>query len=224
MGTNRKLKLESAFCALTLGMALLSGCGGSSETSVKTQTVTKQGPAGSNPGLMPAVVPPVPLESHVLSCSPGAIEACNGRDDNCDGVIDEGCFLLSGLIFNLPIAPICVQGTQEICNGVDDNCNGTVDESCVTIAHPTCRQGAAEVCNGVDDNCNGVVDENCTPPVGLTCRQGAPEVCNGFDDNCNGVIDENCSTPKCTPGSRELCNGLDDNCNGTVDENCVLFR
>ena len=32
------------------------------------------------------------------SCTPGAQEACNGLDDNCDGRIDEGCGYQSGNI------------------------------------------------------------------------------------------------------------------------------
>lgn len=32
------------------------------------------------------------------TCSPGATEACNGLDDNCDGRIDEGCGWASGQI------------------------------------------------------------------------------------------------------------------------------
>lgn len=32
------------------------------------------------------------------SCTPGAQEACNGLDDNCDGAIDEGCGYNTGNI------------------------------------------------------------------------------------------------------------------------------
>lgn len=31
-----------------------------------------------------------------VQCSPGAAEACNALDDNCDGVIDEGCGVGTG--------------------------------------------------------------------------------------------------------------------------------
>ncbi len=52
----------------------------------------------------PAPAPPVPKAPTVaagvdpieLPCQPGAAEACNGLDDDCDGVIDNGCGYSSG--------------------------------------------------------------------------------------------------------------------------------
>jgi len=49
-------------------------------------------------------------------CQPSA-EECNGRDDDCDGQVDEGC------------PPDC-QPEAEECNGRDDDCDGQVDEGC----------------------------------------------------------------------------------------------
>ncbi|WP_053235429.1 FG-GAP repeat domain-containing protein [Sandaracinus amylolyticus] len=63
-------------------------------------------------------------------------ESCNGRDDDCDGEIDE-------------------HATDEICNDVDDDCDGEIDE------HAT-----DETCNERDDDCDGEVDDglSCEPP------------------------------------------------------------
>jgi hypothetical protein len=62
-------------------------------------------------------------------------EVCNGRDDDCDGRVDDG------------IAPVsCGVGA----------CRRTV--SCTAGAWPAVRTGSArraEVCNGVDDDCDG---------------------------------------------------------------------
>ena len=78
------------------------------------------------------------------TCFQGAAEICNGCDDNCNGIVDEGCNAgvvttsvatpTGGVIVNNP-PPVrqctCIQGAREICgNGCDDNCNGSVDEGC----------------------------------------------------------------------------------------------
>jgi len=119
---------------------------------------------------------------------PGAIETCNGVDDDCDALIDE----------NLGTTTCGVGGCQRTVN----NCAGGVPQTCTPGAPGT------EVCNGIDDNCDGSVDEtlgtttcgvgpcqrtvdNCVGGVSQTCTPGAPgtEVCNGIDDDCNGVVD-----------------------------------
>ncbi len=152
---------------------------------------------------------------------PGATERCNGVDDNCNGVIDEG-FDRDGDGYttcngdcndgNASIHP----GVPEICNNIDDNCNGAVDEgfdadgdgwtSCggdCNDANPQVHPGATEICNGIDDNCNMTIDE-------------------GFDADGDGYTscggDCNDANPLINPGQPEICNGVDDNCNGVVDE------
>ncbi|OLD62526.1 MAG: hypothetical protein AUI47_12140 [Acidobacteria bacterium 13_1_40CM_2_68_5] len=152
---------------------------------------------------------------------PGATERCNGVDDNCNGVVDEG-FDRDGDGYttcngdcndgNASIHP----GVAEICNNIDDNCNGAVDEgfdadgdgytSCggdCNDANPQIHPGATEICNGLDDNCNMTIDE-------------------GFDADGDGYTtcggDCNDSEPLINPAQPEICNGLDDNCNQVVDE------
>ncbi len=57
------------------------------------------------------------------SVKPGAAEVCNGRDDDCNSVVDDGV---------------------ETCNGVDDDCDGEVDEAPEMLCSlgETCSQGA----------------------------------------------------------------------------------
>jgi hypothetical protein len=83
-------------------------------------------------------------------------EVCNGIDDNCDGVVDNG--IATGSCYSGPNGTagigICRSGTST-CLGGTVTCTGQV----VPLA---------EVCgNGLDDNCNGTVDDGCacTPAV-----------------------------------------------------------
>src|SRR5262249_14508266 len=66
-------------------------------------------------------------------------EACDGKDNDCNGIIDDGL----GTV-------VCGVGA---CRVVVPGCKGG--------ATPTCTPGAPtpEVCNGVDDDCNGVIDD-----------------------------------------------------------------
>lgn len=196
---------------------------------------------------------------------PGAAEICNGFDDNCDGVADEGIDLTSdpnncGSCNAICVAATCVASvcvpdcvpSSETCNGLDDDCDSVADDGVpdlITInacglVTERCTSGAmvrisgrdpvAETCNGLDDNCNGTVDDGIAPiACYTTCDYGtrscvggsfgtcsartpSPEVCNGFDDDCDRLVDEGCP-PVCVPRA-EVCNGFDDNCNGTVDD------
>lgn len=75
---------------------------------------------------------------------PGAQEVCNGKDDNCDGKIDEsfdkdndGFYTCSrnGLPIDCNDAdPTIKPGAQEVCNGKDDDCDGKIDELPATLA------------------------------------------------------------------------------------------
>lgn len=69
-------------------------------------------------------------------CRPAAVEHCNGVDDNCDGVVDEGspdlgelCITDRGLRGQRAMGCRCMpQGSAELCgNNIDDDGDGIVD-------------------------------------------------------------------------------------------------
>ena len=124
-------------------------------------------------------------------------EICNGKDDNLNGQVDEGC----------PV-PLCASPTAEFCDGLDNNCDGRVDEDCPPMCLP-----APEICNGKDDDCDQLVDEGCE----VQCRPFT-EICDGKDNDCDGQVDEGCVM--CPNPSDEICDGKDNDCDGQIDEGC----
>ncbi len=176
---------------------------------------------------------------------PDAREACNHRDDDCDGEVDDGfvgtfndndgdtflaCFDCNDE--NPEVFP----GHWEVpANGEDDDCNGLVDEV------DTDGDGHFATAQGGDDCCDSGSEDlpGCSPGTAWRIHPEADEIpYDGIDQDCNGadvtdvdgdghaaVItggdDCNDGNPQAYPGHAEDCrDAADNNCDGTINEGC----
>ena len=132
-----------------------------------------------------------------------ATEACNGKDDDCDGKTDEG-FAALGAPCDGPDADLCKGGVM-VCGPAGQG----------TVCGET-GEGQVEACNGLDDDCDGAVDED-VPGTGLPCDGDDGDLCEDGLVVCapdgSGAV---CDDPG--PDAVELCNGADDDCDGAIDE------
>lgn len=89
------------------------------------------------------------------SIFPGAADsACNGIDNDCDGLIDEGY---------LPIQTTCGVGACASTGQLQCQ-SGSEINTCIPAAP------SAETCNNIDDDCNGLVDDGIS--CGIQCWEG----------------------------------------------------
>ncbi len=163
--------------------------------------------------------------------NPDAIEICDGIDNDCNGLIDDGLTITTYYLDNdgdsygdanisLDSCAI-IAPTGYVTNSLDCNDNdGNI--------HPA----IAEICDAIDNDCNGLIDDGLPkntyyldsdgdnygdlnfmvdtcismPPTGYVIN---PYDCNDLDFNLN-------------PDALEVCDDIDNNCNGFVDEGLPL--
>ena len=168
----------------------------------------------------------VDCDDGTVTVHPGAVEQCNGVDDDCDTVTDDGADAAcdDSVFCNgtetcsagscmAGIAPACDDGvgcTDDVCDMLSDSCVSTVN-------HGNCDDSV--FCDG-SESCDVALD--CQPGVAPTCSDGV----DCTDDSCSVMTDacvQATNNGYCDDGA--WCNGAE-TCDATLDcqvgipENC----
>ena len=134
--------------------------------------------------------------------NPGAIEVCNGTDDDCDGAVDEA---------DAADAPTWYVD-------VDGDGWGTLDAVEAACDAPTGYAAYDGDCDDTDTRFNpGAVEADCADPADYNC-DGSVAYADADADGYAACEECDDGDAAVSPGAVEVCNGTDDDCDGTVDE------
>ena len=151
-----------------------------------------------------------------------AKEKCNGLDDNCNGMVDEGAEDSCTNYYEDKDGDGTGVTSTGVCMCAPDAVHTAAAGGDCDDNDPTVSPWAAEKCDNQDNNCNMLVDEGCDDDGDGYCDAemalevpggGNPSTCSKGGGDCFDF------SPLIHPGAPELFgDGFDNNCDGQIDE------
>jgi hypothetical protein len=131
---------------------------------------------------------------------PGAEDICDGLDNNCDGVVDDGAIAVTWY------------------TDADGDGYGDDDLPVVACEAPAGTAAVGGDCNDSDAAYNpGASETDCEDPNDYNC-DGSVGYDDADGDGFAACTECNDGDPAINPDAAEVCNGLDDDCDGLVDD------
>jgi hypothetical protein len=177
-----------ALCLVSAGLTFLLSIGGARPAFA--DCTDDDGDGYGSPASEDCTHPQLDCNDSVALIHPGAAEYCDGIDENCNGLPDDGFDVGDPCWVGDP--PGCSFGDAGGCcltAGVKTCTNDHTATYCQmgsegqNLQSPEGPQGAASCFDGIDNDCDGETDHQET-----VCR--TDELCNGFDDDYNGIVDD----------------------------------
>ena len=153
------------------------------------------------------------LDPSWLSSNP---ELCDGKDNNCDGKIDEGFKIGQSCSVNSSIDKTLCKGTFTCSSG---------QGATTAICEQTKEDSNKETCDQKDNDCDGTIDEGVKTLFyvdkdgdGVGLASLTLEACN--KPNGYALISGDCDDTKkeVYPKNKEVCDSLDNDCDKQTDE------
>ena len=154
---------------------------------------------------------------------PGATEACNGVDDDCDGTTDDGA---TGTAVWYADADADGYGNAAVSTTACSAPAGYVsDDTDCDDTNARVSPADSERCDSVDNDCDGVIDDGVTTTFytdadGDTYGVTSPSIEDCIRPSGYALNDDDCDDTDASafPGGTEVSDGSDNDCDGTVDE------
>jgi hypothetical protein len=142
---------------------------------------------------------------NAVPSSPTA-ETCDGIDNDCNGVIDDGT-PGGGVACSTGLLGVCAEGATVCANGALE---------CTASVSPGAQ---SEICDGKDNNCDGTADEGFG--LGAACSSGAGLCSVPGVIACDAMGTSSCNAIPKPPVAEDCTDLVDNDCDGVVNNGCA---